>query len=463
MPMAVTECKEPACSTSGVAVAAGRHDKGPPPPQTERAWAWFRSIGAPKLHVAPMVDQSELPFRLLCRRYGATCAYTPMLHARIFSQDPKYRDECLTTTSGDRPLLVQFCSSDPDHLLTAARMVEAMDICDGIDINFGCPQRIAKRGNYGAFLMDDLPRVQALVRKLSQNLSIPVTAKIRVFPDIAQTVAYARMVEAAGACLLAVHGRTREQKDLSATRADWDPIKAVKEALHIPVLANGNIRHMGDALECMRYTGCDGVLSAEGLLTDPALYSPERPITMAEAPVVTPLESLRLAREYLELVLACPVPMRMVRGHMHRLIGDWLAEHVDLRAQVNLNKVTTELYLEVVDTIMARAEAAGRQRPVPALSATELAAIERAAAKQAAIDEQEREAEALAKIEAQDEEEYVVDWGDWALAAADVAETAAAAVAAVTINEVQAADAAPGEATAAAGTETGECVACDSC
>ena len=88
-----------------------------------------------------------------------------------------------------------------------------------------------------------------------QNLSIPVTAKIRVFPDIAQTVAYARMVEAAGACLLAVHGRTREQKDLSATRADWDPIRAVKEALHIPVLANGNIRHMGDALECMRWVG----------------------------------------------------------------------------------------------------------------------------------------------------------------------------------------------------------------
>ena len=105
--------------------------------------------------------------------HGACTALLPADHmqavpAIVACCAPARRDECLTTTSDDRPLLVQFCSSDPQHLLTAARMVEAMGICDGIDINFGCPQRIAKRGNYGAFLMDDLPRVEALVRTLSQ-------------------------------------------------------------------------------------------------------------------------------------------------------------------------------------------------------------------------------------------------------------------------------------------------------
>lgn len=105
-----------------------------------------------------------------------------------------------------------------------------------------------------------------------QNLRIPVTAKIRIFPDLVKTVAYARMVEAAGASLVAVHGRLREQKDNTATRADWDAIRAVKAALAVPVLANGNIRHLGDAIACLQYTGADGVLSAEALLADPALF-----------------------------------------------------------------------------------------------------------------------------------------------------------------------------------------------
>ena len=103
-----------------------------------------------------------------------------------------------------------------------------------------------------------------------------MTCKIRIFPELAQTLEYARMVEAAGCSVLAVHGRTREQKDPAASRADWDAIRAVKQALSIPVLANGNVRHLADAHACMEYTGCDGVMSAEGLLHDPALFAERR-------------------------------------------------------------------------------------------------------------------------------------------------------------------------------------------
>ncbi|GLC54740.1 hypothetical protein PLESTB_000901100 [Pleodorina starrii] len=397
------------------------------PAHADKAWEWFRSIGSPKFHVAPMVDQSELPFRLLCRRHGATCAYTPMLHARIFSQDKKYREEMLTSSPEDRPLLVQFCSNEPQHLLAAAQRVEAMGIADAIDINFGCPQRIAKRGGYGAFLMDDLPKVEAMVRLLAQNLRIPVTAKIRIFPDLAKTVAYARMVEAAGASLVAVHGRLREQKDNTATRADWDAIRAVKAALSVPVLANGNIRHLGDVEACLSYTGADGVLSAEGLLADPALFDgPARAAVAVGDYVPPPLERLALAAEYMALTAAHPVPLRMVRGHVHKMIGDWLAEHTDLREKINRMPPSIQLFLQVVDEILARAAASGRGHPVPQLSAAELAAADRDEARRAAIEEQEREADALDRLERrgggcgcageeEEAEELLIDWSDGAL------------------------------------------------
>ncbi|CAH9096272.1 unnamed protein product, partial [Cuscuta epithymum] len=113
---------------------------------------------------------------MLCRKYGAEAAYTPMLHSRICTENEKYRSVEFTTCKEDRPLFVQFCANDPDTLLEAARRVEPY--CDYVDINFGCPQRIAKRGNYGAFLMDNLSLIRSLVEKLSNNLTVPVSWKI---------------------------------------------------------------------------------------------------------------------------------------------------------------------------------------------------------------------------------------------------------------------------------------------
>ena len=108
----------------------------------------------------------------------------------------------------DRPLVVQFCANDPDILLNAARLVEGH--CDAVDINLGCPQGIARKGNYGSFLLEKTELIVSMVTKLKQNLKVPVTCKIRCLPSEADTLFLARAIEKAGASLLTVHGRTRE-------------------------------------------------------------------------------------------------------------------------------------------------------------------------------------------------------------------------------------------------------------
>ena len=325
---------------------------------------------------------------------------------RLFVENEAYREEHFTTCAQDRPLLVQFCANEPDTLLAAAKLVEGR--CDGVDINFGCPQRIARRGNYGAFLMDDLQRVEALVRKLAQNLRVPVTCKIRIFPDLERTLQYARMIEAAGCSLLAVHGRTRDQKDSSKHRADWAAIAAVRAALRIPVLANGDVRDLNEAHACMEATGCVGVLSAEPLLRNPALFDATAPPDAATASEWRPAEwPAALAVEYCDEAQAhSPTPLRMVRGHVHKLLGPWLAEFTDLRdALNNTHRADADGGLMTLADVRAicvdardriqhiHATEGGRRAPIPKLSERALKREEEERAKQAAIAAQQAEEE----------------------------------------------------------------------
>ncbi|KAA0066396.1 tRNA-dihydrouridine(16/17) synthase [Cucumis melo var. makuwa] len=401
----------------------------------ERAWAHWTKLGRPKLIVAPMVDNSELPFRLLCRKYGADAAYTPMLHSRIFTENEKYRNMEFTTCQEDRPLFVQFCANDPDVLLEAARRVEPY--CDYVDLNLGeldteelpsivkiledvtlsqtkhcpyhlaswwghglielnstvsslashsaamlvggfflyvflskvpehllssrviscrCPQRIARRGNYGAFLMDNLPLVKAIVEKLASNLQVPVSCKIRIFPNLQDTINYARMLEDAGCSLLAVHGRTRDEKDGKKFRANWSAISAVKNAVRIPVLANGNIRHMEDVNNCLQETGVEGVLSAETLLENPALFAGFRTAEWIEGQEENTrdgnLDQADLLVDYLKLCEKYPVPWRMIRSHVHKLLGDWFKIHPHIREDFNAqSKLTFEFLYNMVERL----------------------------------------------------------------------------------------------------------------
>lgn len=219
-------------------------------------------------------------------------AYTPMFHARLFSQEPKYIKAHFQATrpgstddkpwldgnpTNDRPLFVQFCANDPEALLAAARQVAPY--CDAVDLNLGCPQGIARKGHYGAFLQEDQELIHGLIHRLHTELSIPVTAKIRILETKEQTLAYAQNVLRAGASILTVHGRRREQKGHLTGVADWQMLRFLRESLppETVLFANGNILQYGDVEACLAATGFDGVMSAEGNLSDPAVFAKPPP------------------------------------------------------------------------------------------------------------------------------------------------------------------------------------------
>jgi tRNA-dihydrouridine synthase 1 len=279
-----------------------------------RGRAFYESLGSPKYIVAPMVDQSEFAWRLLTRSFlppdlrTSVLAYSPMLHAKLFSEKPGYRGEhfkplknpvVLPTPTDtdkqkaqsegaqphldgnpqiDRPLFVQFCANDPEALLAAAKIVAPY--CDAVDLNLGCPQGIAKRGNYGAFLQEDWDLIYRLINKLHLNLDIPVTAKMRVLETKEKTLEYAKMILSAGASILTVHGRRRDQKGHWTGLADWKVIRYLRENLpkETVMFANGNILQYGDLQKCLDATGVDGIMSAEGNLYDPSIFAPPPPI-----------------------------------------------------------------------------------------------------------------------------------------------------------------------------------------
>ena len=183
--------------------------------------------------VAPMVGASELAFRLLCRRYGATLAYTPMMSSERFSVDAQYRAAEFQSTPADRPVVAHFSANDPQVFLKAAQWVEKD--CDAIgdmnnthgrymscygssvdgdcivDLNLGCPQRIAHSGHFGSYLLDpaDRPLVLAMVKTLSSQLSIPIFVKIRLLDSVEDSVQLCRQLVEAGAGLIAIHARYR--------------------------------------------------------------------------------------------------------------------------------------------------------------------------------------------------------------------------------------------------------------
>ncbi len=221
--------------------------------------------------LGPMAGVTDLPFRLLCKEQGAALIYTEMVSAKGLMYENVRTESLLTVNPEERPVSLQLFGSDPQVMgEMAGRLSErAFDI---LDINMGCPApKIAGKGE-GSALMKDPDRAFAIVENCVKNAGRPVSVKIRSGFDKnhLNAVEMAKGIEAAGAAAIAVHGRTREQ--YYAGRADWTVIAAVKEAVSIPVIGNGDIRTPEDAERMFRETGCDAVMIARGARGNPWIF-----------------------------------------------------------------------------------------------------------------------------------------------------------------------------------------------
>jgi len=312
-----------------------------------------------------MVDQSELPYRLLCRKYGATICYTPMIHTKMVCTVESYQRKFLGTWLDpmDRPLIAQLAGSDPAHVLQAAQFVEPY--VDGIDINCGCPQNIAKRGQYGAFLLEQEETLLPLVKHLVKHLKKPLSVKVRLIPppelaskevkeawDIPQRSLelYTKLIDA-GVHMLTIHGRTRHQKSVFTGHSDWKTIRWIIDQLghRVPIIANGSIGSYQDIVACMEETKADGIMSSEAVLEYPPLFH------MSSPDPVRSIGRLQLAQEYIDLARQYPPNkggqgsgMKCMRTHIHRFLHADLQNDAHWRSHV-VNIETLDGLQECVD------------------------------------------------------------------------------------------------------------------
>eukprot|EP00392_Amoebophrya_sp_AT5.2_P004636 g4644.t1 len=299
-----------------------------------------------------MVDQSELAFRLLCLDYNTHLCYTPMLNSKMIlsSIDQELADDLRNLSTVDSegkfeeliagnkayqhvaehwdpvvdldkdglgtdrdhrrdgvckfierefqtsPLehnrvIAQFCGDNPNTVLAAARLIEPF--VAGVDLNCGCPQGIAKKGHYGAYLLEEPDVIASVCGRLARDLKhVPVTCKIRKVNNRAGYQDTVNLVEQLvngngggtignnnsswGISALTIHGRTKEEKGQHVKEADWEIARILKQRFgqKIPIFCNGGIENYSDVLRCFEETGCDAVMSSEGLLEDPQLFMP---------------------------------------------------------------------------------------------------------------------------------------------------------------------------------------------
>ncbi|MBI3173696.1 MAG: tRNA dihydrouridine synthase DusB [Chloroflexi bacterium] len=221
--------------------------------------------------LAPMDGYSDWPFRSLCRELGSAMSYTEFVKVEKILSRSKQPAKKLYFEYQERPVTFQLYGDNPDTILEAALRVQEWGP-DIIDINMGCPAKSISDRGAGVGMMKSPLKIAETFKKLTSALKVPVTGKIRLgWEKDKNYKLIARIVEENGGSLLAIHGRTKEQR--YSGLADWDAIAEVKAAVRIPVIGNGDVKHVEDIERMKRHTGCDAVMIGRGALSNPWIFS----------------------------------------------------------------------------------------------------------------------------------------------------------------------------------------------
>ncbi|MDW8325902.1 MAG: tRNA dihydrouridine synthase DusB [Anaerolineales bacterium] len=272
--------------------------------------------------LSPMDGFSDLPFRLICRELGSAMSYTEFVNVDELAVTKRRDAKCWRKLEFDpvveRPMTFQIYGHDVERMVRVAQCLQDLQPApDIIDINLGCYVKSISERGAGAGMLRCPDKIETLFARLSRELRLPVTGKIRLGWDEASRnhVENAKRLEDNGASLIAVHGRTRAQG--YSGQADWDAIAEVKQAVRIPVIGNGDVKTVADIARMRAHTGCDGVMIGRAAIGNPWIFAGK------DREQVTLDEKIALMRRHLALSLEFYGPERglvLFRKHAARYI-----------------------------------------------------------------------------------------------------------------------------------------------
>ena len=274
--------------------------------------------------LAPMAGVTDFPFRVICKRYGASLLYTEMINAKALCYGDDNTFSMLEVKPEEGDVAVQIFGHEPQYMAEATAILSDMDRFRIIDINMGCPAPKITKNNEGSALMKDPALAFEIIESVKMASKLPVTVKFRKGWDDSSVnaVEFARNAESAGADCITVHGRTREQ--YYSGKADWDIISEVKKSVSIPVIANGDIFSIGDAVNIIEKTGADAYMIGRGSQGNPFIFSQIRDF-IEGSPVrdIPDTEKIDVMLEHYELSIKYKGEDKTVR-EMRKHIGWYL-------------------------------------------------------------------------------------------------------------------------------------------
>ncbi len=248
--------------------------------------------------LAPLAGYSDLPFRILCREFGAGLCVSEMIscHGLMYGQEKTLN--MLATVPEERPVSIQLFGADPEVMGKAAAILRKHTL-DLVDINMGCPVKKVTKKGAGAALMQTPSLASQIIKTVIQESDSPVTVKFRTGLNSSNitAVSFAKMVEDSGASAITIHGRTWAQG--FGGKADWEVIKQVKENVSIPVIGNGDILSYQDGLSMMAETECDGVMIGRGAMGNPWVFQKNGRPQHLDVIAATTLRHMELMEQYL--------------------------------------------------------------------------------------------------------------------------------------------------------------------